>query len=57
MPAYDIILDNEGDPQIAVLTTTVKSDLDKDKLKLAVASLKRQGKVGQDNLNKNKGRS
>ena len=55
MPAYDIILDNEGDPQIAVLTTTVKSDLDKDKLKLAVASLKTKGKVGQDNLNKNKG--
>ncbi|VTS00915.1 unnamed protein product [Gemmata massiliana] len=51
MPGYDIIYDGD-EPMIAVLTTAVKSDLDKQKMKEAVAMLRANTRRGQENLNK-----
>jgi hypothetical protein len=50
MPGYDIIIvDEEGEPLIAVLTKTTESKLDEDKLKKVSGLLRDQAKLNQRN--------
>lgn len=49
MLGYDIILDEKGEPQIAVLTTKTESKIDDEKMRKAIDALKKKVNDGKNN--------